>query len=601
MHPFFPHHLYRGQIILLALVFFGIFITVSTALVSYLTAYSRAGRITIASAQALMLAEAGLDHAVYRLNQGTSYTGETATLGGGSFTTTVGNINANTKQITVTGNVPSAGMAVLRTIKANIGITTSAISFYYGAQTGEGGIEMGQNSRIEGTGGIAGNIYSNGPITGAQGATITGSATVATSVALDTLAQSTVCNQDQIVGRNDPQIDFAQSFVPSSSRPLFKVSMYIKKIGGSDPPGTNVRIVSDNNGSPSTSPLASESLQANLVTGNYGWVDVTFASPITVTAGQTYWLVIDAGKNVSRHWVWCTDSNNGLGNGVAKYKRDWNSGGSWALVTGDLAFKTYLGAGVGSISNVSVGSLSGNAYANTITDSTITGTAYCQTGSGNNRACDTSQPDPPPLTMPISQGNIDEWKADATAGGIISGDYTVSSNVSLGPREITGNLVMTSNNRTLTVTGTLYVRGNIDISNGSTIRCDTSFGADSCIIIADGWVHIANNGTFQGSGTPGSFLLLITTLACTGSPRTGCTHHDGAVDVHNQATGVVFYAPNGMINLHNGVLLTSATAYKLRLDNTAIIRYDQGVVNAHFSSGPGGSWAFVPGTYTIAR
>ncbi len=536
---------------------------------------------TLNSKKAYFLAESGSEDLMYRIRNNKQYgSTEILALGTSTATTTITSLSSSKKQVSTIGDADSRQRKIDVVLSTGVGD-----SFSYGAQAGEGGVEMDQNSRIEGTGGVAGNVYSNGPITGATGAIITGSATVATSVALD--EQSTVCNQDQIVGQNDPQIDFAQSFVPSQSKLLFKVSIYIKKVGSSNPLATKVRIVSDNGGSPSVSSLASEDLQANLVTGSYGWVDVNFSSPTTVNAGQTYWIVFDAGENGSRYWTWCKDSNNGFGNGVGKYKKYWDEIGSWTSITGDLAFKTYLGAGAGSISNISV---SLNAYANTINDSTIGGTKYCQS-TNNSPACNTSQSDPSPINMPISQGNIDQWKADATEGEVITGDYTVSNDISLGFKEITGNLLMNTNNKTLTVTGALYVRGYIDISAiGATIKCAASFGSNSCIIVTDGWMHMTNNVIFQGSGVSGSFLLLITTLACTGIPGTGCTHHDGAVDIHNQASGAIFYAPNGMINLHNGVTLTSATAYKLRLDNTATIRYDQGIINANFSSGPSGGW-----------
>ncbi len=564
------------------------FLFISVAIISGLVSPSvrefKIANDLIRSRQSFFLSESGVEDAYYRLKNAKPIgSSELITLNGNTATTTIADSGSNEKTISSLGDVFSRQRRNELVLNTGVGD-----SFNYGAQAGEGGVEMGQNSRIEGTGGVAGNVYSNGPVTGATGATITGSATVATSIALDNQAQSTVCNQDQIVGQNDPQIDFAQSFVPSESRPLSKVSIYIKKVGSSNPPSTIVRIVSNDGSSPSTLSLASTDLQANLVTGSYGWVDATFSNPAIVNVGQTYWLVLDAGENSNRYWVWCKDSNNGFGNGVGKYKKIWDSNESWsAAITGDLTFKTYLGTGVGIIDKVTV---SGNAYANTITDSTVNGTKYCQ-NTNNSPVCNTSQSDPSPLNMPISQGNIDQWKADATAGGVITGDYAVLDDIALGPKEITGNLLMNTSNKTLTVNGTLYIRGYIDIgATGTMIKCAASFGSDSCIIVADGWVHLTNNVTFQGSGASGSFLFLLTTLACTGIPGTGCTHHDGAIDVHNQASGAIFYAPNGMINLHNGVTLTSATAYKLRLDNTATIRYDQGVTNANFSSGPGGGW-----------
>lgn len=280
-------------------------------------------------------------------------------------------------------------------------------------------------------------------------------------------------------------------------------------------------------------------------------------------------------------------------------------GDSGAKITGDA----YV-AGGNKIKNVTVGL---SARANTIENSKICGDAYYQTIDASSLnflnaptktfcsdpltpgAAYPGSSDPDILPEPISASNIADWKADAVSGGTISGNYNVANNISLGPKEITGNLVMTSNNKTLSVAGTLYVRGNIDISNGSAVQCLASYGENSCVVLADGWIHVSNNGTFSGSGAAGSFLMMLTTLQCDGTSATSpdgkaCGDHNGAVDIHNQATGVIFYASRGMINLHNGVDITEATAHKLRLDNLASVTYNQGLVNASFSSGPGAGW-----------
>lgn len=111
------------------------------------------------------------------------------------------------------------------------------------------------------------------------------------------------------------------------------------------------------------------------------------------------------------------------------------------------------------------------------------------------------------------------------------------------------------------------------------------------MVISDKYIGISNNGTFRGSGQSGSYLMLLTTSNCDGSfSSPDCNSNNSAIDLHNQAVGVIFYAPNGMIFLHNGVNITEATGYKLKLDNTASITYDQGLANAQFSSGPGASW-----------
>lgn len=415
--------------------------------------------------------------------------------------------------------------------------------------------------------------------------------------------------------------DATQSFRVSADAKIRRASIYIKKVG--NPLNIPVMIIRDEGGRPGDSSgdiIASGTLAASSVTSNYGWADVSFTTNPTLSALQTYWIVADASIDNSNYWVWGGDNTDGYTQGTAKYSNDWDAG-NWSNFGGDLDFKIWVGGSDASVNSVSIG---GGAYAHTISNTTVNGsveaTIFTNSTTNGNVTADnissctisgnaayniktscaiggtetspTSIPDPPPLlSMPISQGNIDQWKADAVLGGTIAGDYTVSSNVSLGPKEITGNLVMTSNNKTLTVTGTLYVHGNIDVSNGSTIQCGAAYGSNSCVIINDGWIHTSNNGTFSGSGTAGSYLLMLTTLACNGVPASGCTHHDGAIDVHNQATGVIFYAANGMINLHNGVTITEATAYKLRLDNTAVVTYESGLADARFTSGPSAGWS----------
>ncbi len=523
----------------------------------------------------------------------------TETLAVGAGTATINTTTQNNQRL-----IRSEGRMdqFQQNLETFITINTTSVNFYYGVQVGDGGMEMGQNSQV------IGNIYSNGNVAGESGAKISGDVIVAGNVEESVQARSTVCNQDQIAGQTNPQIDFSQSFSAPSTAPLVKMSIYIKKVG--NPGDINVRITADASGSPSQTSLANGTLSAGLVTTSYGWIDIVFSSPPALTSGNIYWIVLDASQNNTKYWVWCKDSNNGYGNGVGKYKQDWSSGGAWTQITGDLGFKTYFGSGIHTLENIIV---TGSAWANTILTSSICGDAYYQSidasslnflNNPSNPTCadpltlgtaNPSSPDEPLSNMPISQANIDQWKTDAAAGGQIVGDLTITTDTSLGPREITGNLLITSNNKTLTVTGTIYVHGDIDISNGSAIRCDTSYAERSCVIVADGWVHIANNGTFSGSGTAGSSLMILSTLACDGTSATSpggraCGHHNGAIDIHNNASGVIFYASEGMINLHNGVNITEATGYKLRLDNNATVTYDSGLANLNFSSGPSGGY-----------
>lgn len=155
----------RGSILLLSLIFLGIFVTVSAGLLEYITSSLRAERTAVASAQALAIAEGALDKVASQINQDPSYTGETDTaLGGGTFTTTVVPIDPSTKRITATASVPNTSNPLAtKTIKATIAISNDVISFHYGIQAGMGGFSLNNSSSI------TGNVFSGGSVIGSGG------------------------------------------------------------------------------------------------------------------------------------------------------------------------------------------------------------------------------------------------------------------------------------------------------------------------------------------------------------------------------------------------------------------------------------------------
>ena len=555
-------------------------------------------RNNIQSAIAYYTAESGLEDAVYRLIKNKKYeTTSILTMEDGLAEINI--FSEQNKKI-----IKSRGIALgrIRSLQADLEINTADIAFHYGAQVGEGGIKMGENSQIKGAGETTGNLYSNGSIEGDHDATITGDVIVSTGISLS--EQALTCNTDQIVGKTNPQIDFAQSFKATNSKPLSKISLYIKKIG--NPNDISIKIANDASGSPDDNSLASATLNSNLVGQNYAWIDIVFSSPPNLTQNNTYWIIFNADRNNDKYWLWCKDINNGYTNGTARYSQDWDDD-PWTQIAGDLTFKTYLGINLGTMKDVIV---YGTVKVDSIEDTKICGDAYYQSidsdsksflDNPNSQTCPTplssgtgysGQPTPPVSPMPISQANIDQWKTDAENGGTITGDYNINNNISLGPKKITGDLNLTANNKTLTVTGTIYVQGNIEISNGSKIKCDTSYDTNSCVILTDGWVHLDNNGTFSGSGQAGSYVMFLTTLkGCNGgSQLPQCTHHNGAIDLHNNAAGAIFYSTDSLIYLHNGVNVTEITAYKLELSNNAIITYEQGLINAQFTAGPSAGW-----------
>jgi hypothetical protein len=586
----------------LTVLILAVSLTLATGIFVLTSAQQKNTQNNVKSSQSYYLAEAGIEDAIFRIKNSMPISPNyIMAIDAGQAVVSIDSPNPNTRIIRATG----ARGNVSKTLEARLSIQTINPEFFYGAQAGDLGIKMENNSRIEGAGGQPGNIYSNGPVEGSKeggDSVITGTVFVATGMQEDQTHK--VYNSDQIFGQANPVIDIAQSFRPSQTNTLVKVSVYIKKVG--KPDDGQVRILTDSADSPSKTVLAQAKLEKNLVGTSFGWVDIVFPTPPTLNQGTTYWLSIDASRDSNNYWVWGKDSNQGYGNGLAKYVQDWNSANPlWATIVGDLDFKTYMGGQATFLKDVTV---LGDAYANTITNSKICGNAYYQTvdagslsflNSPSNPTCPdpltpgTAYPgstDPPLKNMPVSESNINQWKDEAEAGGVLNGNLTVDSDISYGPKKIDGNIIMNSNNKTLTVEGTIYATGYLDISNGSSIRCSPGYGLNSCVVVVDQWAHFENNGVFRGSGSPGSYLMILSTSNCDGTFSTNCTHHNAAMDLHNGATGAIFYANDGFIYLHNGVVVSEITAKKIQLNQNAIIRYEQGLVNSSFSSGPGGSW-----------
>jgi len=257
-------------------------------------------------------------------------------------------------------------------------------------------------------------------------------------------------------------------------------------------------------------------------------------------------------------------------------------GSNGAYITGDA----FVAGSTGSISNMRVGyGGTGEAHANTVTGSTITGSLYCQSGSSNNKACNTSQADPVSEDLPISDEQITNWKADAVLGGTTSGDVTISTPTTLGSRKIQGNLTITN---TLNLTNTVYVTGNVNISG--TVKLDPAYGSNSGMIIADGYIIVGNGVVFQDSGTAGSYIMLLSTSTCdisiSGAPCNG----NNAIDVSNNSSISIVNAQQGTVYFSNNAGVKEAVGNKIVLKNNVGISYGSGIISTNFTSGPSGSW-----------
>ncbi|KKT01032.1 MAG: hypothetical protein UV76_C0003G0008 [Candidatus Nomurabacteria bacterium GW2011_GWA2_43_15] len=295
-------------------------------------------------------------------------------------------------------------------------------------------------------------------------------------------------------------------------------------------------------------------------------------------------LVLDTGDGVSfSYGIQAGVGGFELGNAVVNgnvYSNGTIEGANGATITGSA----FSAGASGLINNIDIGTAGiGDARAHNVIDSTIAGNLYCQTGTGNDKSCDTSQSDPVAIDMPITQVMIDKWKADANINGDpIEGDLTISEATTLGSKKITGNLAI---NADLTITGTIYVVGNITTNNGAHVSLSSSYGATGGIIITDGRVTLNNLVEFFGSGSEGSYVLLATTSSC----PSGCSGAN-ALEILNNVGAILVNAQNGTVHLNNNVELNEVVGNKIIVDNSAEVNYLSGLASTLFTSGPTGGW-----------
>ena len=133
--------------------------------------------------------------------------------------------------------------------------------------------------------------------------------------------------------------------------------------------------------------------------------------------------------------------------------------------------------------------ITNSAYAHTIQDSDVDANAYyvIKTNTTVGGTSFPNSPDQPVANLPISDEQIALLEADAVAGGVISSPcpYKITSTVTLGPKKITCDLEV-SGSAVVTLAGSVWVTGDIDIKNSALIKISSSFPENtSPALIAD--------------------------------------------------------------------------------------------------------------------
>ncbi len=573
---------------LIAVVFFMLLsLAIITSLASPLVREAKIAQDLAASEKSYYAAEAATEDAAYRVMNGLNYSGNYSLVGGDWTTNVMVTAAGNQRTITTTGDYANR----IRKLETKLNIETVDLDFFYGVQVGDGGVMMDNNSQV------TGNVYSNGDIVGVNanpGNTplIMGDVIVAGGLNPSPSVEWTVNNSDFLFASTSASRDIAQSFIAMTAGPLSRLSVYLGKIGNptSD---LNVHITTDNGDKPRTTiPDGNGVIVASSVGATPSWVDVSFFTPPTLTNGLKYWIVLDHNSDSAvNYWNWRKDNTDGYAAGTpaatGKYTSSWSPGSPiWNNVFGDLAFRVWIGGVTTKIDGLTIGdATSGTGRANLFVDTEIHG-ADCP-----NEYCIVSNP--ARAELPIPDGMIEDWQTDATAGGVCAlpdcdedDNLVLEGNeaLTIGPKQIDGDLVL-KNFAVLTLSGVLWVKGDVKLSNDCAINLSPVYGGLSGLIVASGKITVSNHCTFAGSGEPGSYIMLLSNK----DGLVGGVIGD-VISVSNDSTGVIYYANKGRIRFSNHAVAKEATAYGLTLENDATITYESGLADLNFSSGPGGSF-----------
>lgn len=556
-----------GYVLITALMFF---LAAGTAVVAGLSdsvlREARTVRNESTSKQSYYASESSLEDAIYRIKVGKQI-GSTETIAVASSTAvaTITTDADGTQTISAAGD--SSGTK--RSLEATMS-ETSGVSFPFLLQGGIGGIDITDGS-------IVGDVYTTGSIRGCGSCSITGLAVSAATATISIdQANSTpaVPTQSIVFGNNATTQDFAQGFRVSNELSLVKIEIYIKKIG--NPSNATIKIMTGSGSAPSYSGIiASGTISSSLVGTGYSWIEIPLTANQILDDGTTYWIVIDANPDASNYYA--IAANSSYGNGQAKIGRtDW---GSWSNTTPsglDGYFKLTLATSdVGIMGEDQYNDLTvGSAYAYAVNNVSSSGTLYCQSGAGNNKACDMSRANPTIEPMPVPDAAITAWKNEAVAGGTFSGNKSIDyAGATLGPKKIVGNLAV-SGGGTLRVSGTLWVTGDVTISGGAHVRSnDTS---KSFAIIADGKITLSGGASIDGATN--SHILLLSTN----------TDPVSAITISGGANDTAVYAASGGVTITGGASIKAAAAQHLYIGGGSNVVYDPAMASLNLTSGSSG-------------
>lgn len=193
---------------------------------------------------------------------------------------------------------------------------------------------------------------------------------------------------------------------------------------------------------------------------------------------------------------------------------------------------------------------------------------------------------PGAASVPLPTIDLNQWRALASAGGTVTGDYSppaTGSDTNLGPKEITGNMSMTNGNQKVNLMGPLYIHGDLTVSGGSW-KLDNSFNTNGTIVLVDGQINISG-GEFSGNSS-GAYILFISTSIANAKSAGSAIYYRGGANGEKLA----LYAYNGAMTLAGSGEIVAMSGQTLFMDGSGEIEYERGLGSTQFAGGPGGTW-----------
>ncbi len=227
-----------------------------------------------------------------------------------------------------------------------------------------------------------------------------------------------------------------------------------------------------------------------------------------------------------------------------------------------------------------------NAYGSVINNCTVNGNTYSPVLPTNCVVSGTKTITPAPTPLPLPNVDTNYWRSAATNGGVISGNYTLSTNASLGPKEITGDMTL-NGNAVLTLTGPLWVHGTFTMNGNSQLILADSFGVNGTVILLDHPTDKANQGILVlnsnaavKKNTQGGYILFVST-----NQTNNCTVAAATFNSNSSAAGIV--AKDGCVHNNSNSNLISLAARQIVLDSNTQITYETGLSSELYLPGPG--------------